>query len=473
MAGGQSFTASQGTPTLVVTIALTGILLTSAQGSVTPNNADIVPLVGQSSAVSAGTVAPSWEQALSGSEITSAAGTLTLVNNPSTSGGQVITSGAGSVTPAGDNLTVNISGEEITSASGSVSSGGQLLVGNEITSAAGIATASNTCAITGTASTCSQGAIGVAQEADDSFITSSHGNALAGMELALSGSEITGATGTILPTGDVTLALTGAESTGAAGSFSVAEEYALLGQAITSAQNNIGAPGGATLTGAESVVSAGNVFTTDDRDFALTGQSVTVGQGNAVTSYLAFVTGQELDIQQQEIGPRGATLTGLQINVGQGNVSPPIPDVVEDRPAGGYKWGGFDLRRKKKYYEYLPTPDEIEEERIRLGILPKKVQKAVAKVIEKASGVQTREQATNLAAAYFEEEQQRKLLETLRKEIASAKGKWQDEVFTVAHAMILDELQKRADREELQKMLADKAKEEEEINEVLELWMNL
>lgn len=145
-----------------------------------------------------------------------------------------------------------------------------------------------------------------------------------------------------------------------------------------------------------------------------------------------------------------------------------VIEVEGERPAGGWF-----RKKKKKYYEDLPTKEEVEEERIQLGILPKKVQKAVAKVIEKASGVKTTEQATNLAAAYFEEEQQRKLLEMLRNEIAAAKGKWQDEVFTVAHAMILDELQKRADRDELMKILEEREQEEDEINEVLELWMEL
>lgn len=130
-------------------------------------------------------------------------------------------------------------------------------------------------------------------------------------------------------------------------------------------------------------------------------------------------------------------------------------------------------RKKKKYYERLPTEEELEEERIQLGILPKKVQKAVARVIEKASGVKTKDQATTLASAYFEQEQQRKLLEMLRKEISAAKGKWQDEVFTVAHAMILDELQKRADHDELIKMIDDRAREEEEISALLELWLEL
>lgn len=346
MAGGQQITASQGTlladgghglaaqfsqGTLGVQIsyalsAPSGTFIAGETGLVTANTDGQVALIGSASTVSIGTVAPSWGQSITGIAITSGIGTVLPVINPSTSAGQVITTGAGTVTPAGNNVTVNITGEEIESFTGVVMNGGQLLAGNAITSAAGTATPSNTCAITGIASSCAQGTIGVAQEADDTYITSSHGNALAAMDVAISGSAITSAAGSVGITGDVTTPLNGTESTSAAGSIGFDQSFPITGLQINSAQYNVGAPGGAALTGSESTVIAGTIFTTNDRDFALTGQQFTVGQGSAVTSYLAFVAGQELDIQQQEIGPRGVTLVGQQINSAQGNLFGPRRD---------------------------------------------------------------------------------------------------------------------------------------------------
>jgi hypothetical protein len=237
------------------------------------------------------------------------------------------------------------------------------------------------------------------------------------------------------------------------GLFASAGNYVLTGQDVTFSigRGIIAETGSYSLNGQNANLLPGGIIHADTGNYALTGQDVTLSRTRVLRAETGYYT------------------LGGQIGV----VVPPAP--IEDRPAGGYGWGGFDIRRKKrkKYYEELPTAEDVIEEKIRLQALPKKVQKAVNKVIEKASGVQTKDQATNLAAAYFEEEQQRRLLEMLRKEIASSKSKWQDEVFTVAHAMILDELQKRADREALMKMIADRQSEESEINEVLELWMNL
>ena len=97
----------------------------------------------------------------------------------------------------------------------------------------------------------------------------------------------------------------------------------------------MGAPGGATLIGAEVLVTAGEIHTDDDRTYALIGQSMTISDGLAVTSYLAFATGQVLTVGQQEIGPRGVTLTGASVAVSAGVVSPPVTDPGTGGGGGG------------------------------------------------------------------------------------------------------------------------------------------
>jgi hypothetical protein len=136
------------------------------------------------------------------------------------------------------------------------------------------------------------------------------------------------------------------------------------------------------------------------------------------------------------------------------------------RPAGGW------LRKKRKeWYEELPTPEEIEAEREALGILPKKAQKIVKETVKAATDSVDEKQAALLAAAYLEETQQRSLVDRLRSKADKAKTKWTDDMFTVTRALILDELRKKADADELEILLKQQEHEEVEANEILELWM--
>jgi hypothetical protein len=140
--------------------------------------------------------------------------------------------------------------------------------------------------------------------------------------------------------------------------------------------------------------------------------------------------------------------------------------IAAERPAGGW------LRKKRKnWYEEMPTPEEVEAEREALGILPKKAQKIVKETVDKATDVTNEKQAALLAAAYLEETQQRNLVDRLREKTAKAKTKWDDDMFTITRALILDELRKKADADELEQLLRQQEHEEVEANEILELWM--
>jgi hypothetical protein len=118
------------------------------------------------------------------------------------------------------------------------------------------------------------------------------------------------------------------------GNVGIDKSFPLVGQAISVAQQSMGAPGGAALTGVEMSISTGSMFTTNDRDVALTGQAIAVQQGITFASSLGFAIGQQLTIAAQEIGPRVVSLTGLSINVSQGQLTLPFSGVVQ---AGGRK----------------------------------------------------------------------------------------------------------------------------------------
>lgn len=176
-------------------------------------------------------------------------------------------------------------------------------------------------------------------------------------------------------------------------------------------------------------------------------------------------------------GVAPAVLANLEIAVPAvahiyGALLPTVSDGTEaqaaEQPSGGWR-----RRRRRHWYERLPTAEEIQEERERLGILPKKAQKAIRAVVSSAIDVETQQQAATLVSAYLEEQQQRKLMDRLRKEAADKQAKWRDEMFAIAHALILDALRKKADQEMLAQLLAEQEAEYREINDILSLWMQM
>lgn len=356
MAGGQSFTASAGNLGRAVTIALVGAVISASAGTLTPNTSGDVPLTGQAATFSQTAPTPDYSRALTGSEITASAGTITLNLRPTDITGQAITTAAGVVTAEGSSVTVNISGVEATFGQGEVDGGSQFPTGSVIASAQGTCAVDLSFPLTGQEMTSGSGTISPAQEADDTYIQSSQGTAAPASSIALTGVEMTTAAGDVGVTGDVTLELTGESVTTEAGTIGIDEAFGLSGVSATFAQQNMGAPGGATLTGVEIVSTAGDVFTTNDRTFALTGQEITSAAGTTFASPLAFVTGQELTVSAQEIGPRVVALIGVEISASQGRVLP--PEVVIDTGGG---WPTHHKKRKKKRHhdEEMPAEEAV------------------------------------------------------------------------------------------------------------------
>lgn len=345
---------SQGSLGLAVTIALVGALITSGQGVANPNSDGVVALTGSATTVSSGAVSPEWPQALSGSVVTSANGTLTLTLRPTDISLPALTASAGTVTASGSGASAHLSGEEASFDTGSVGSGYQFISGLSVSGAQTAPSISVTLPLSGVEFTSSHGVVSPNQDAVDSLITSEIGNTTPSMAVSLSGSEIAGSQGTVSITGDAQIALTGSESTGQTGAVVHEESFSLSGQSFSSVQYSVGAPGGASLSGAEIIVTAGVIHTDNDRTYAITGQAITAQDGAAVVSSLAFAIGQQLDSGLQGIGPRTAALSGLVISAAEGAVSIPVVEAVSTVT------GGWPLPPRKKRRDEKPIQDEID-----------------------------------------------------------------------------------------------------------------
>lgn len=470
MAGGQQLTSGQGTVTASGgTIQLAGIASAVGQGDLFGSERGQQFTAQQGSITGNLTKNPDGVgDPYTGQVITSGQGTMVAQAGQLTLIGSAATISTGTVYPSGNDVTVNITGMDVDFFTGFIVNGGQPLSGIAITGAQGAYVLSNTLPITGIGVTFGHGSVGVEQDAVDVFITSSHGNSLANADVPLTGSESASAQGTLTITGDITLALTGEVITSDLQTIEHGEEYALTGGLITSGQYPFGAPGYAALTGSQVVVQQNDLYTNDDRTYALIGQGMVISDGNAVTSYLGFATGQVINVEQQGIGPRTVDLVGEQIITRTGEVTPPvvIADVI--RPAGGRR------RRTNNYlYDRMPTEEEVLEERERLGILPKRAQKMVVNLVKSAANVETRDHAATLASAYLQETHQQKLFDRIQKTAAEDKVKWRDEMFPITQALILDSLRRKANRDLLEKLIADEEAEAAEVNDILELWMEL
>lgn len=132
----------------------------------------------------------------------------------------------------GDVLTA-ISGSAVTSSAGTlVSNVAQAISGSEVTTAAGTVTpvTGATAALSGSAVTVAAGTVSVA------------------VSCALAGSEVTAAAGTVTPDSGTFVALTGAAVTASAGTMSVAVSVALSGSQVTSSAGTLTVPGASIWT---------------------------------------------------------------------------------------------------------------------------------------------------------------------------------------------------------------------------------
>jgi hypothetical protein len=312
---GQQINSAQGSVSAVGwEVPLTGAEVTTAQASVTANSDGTVALTGQESAVSAGTLPPSWGQDLTGEGVTSSQGSVAPDINPSTSAGQAITSATGTLAAlGGGDVTVHIDGEEITPRTGFLAVGPSELGGQSITTSIETVPPTTTVDLTGEGITSALGMLTAGQDADEVSISSEAGTAVGNISVELVGEVSTGELGEFEITGDEEFSLVGEVSAVGSGTVPPVLELPLMGQAITSAQQSMGAPGGATLTGAAFTATAGDVFTVNDREFALTGEASAMSAGSLFASPLAFVTGEQLTVGQEAIGPKNVELTGAEI----------------------------------------------------------------------------------------------------------------------------------------------------------------
>jgi hypothetical protein len=469
---GQQISAAAGTVTPVITngITLIGSAITVEQGITSVAGG----ARGQAITLFQGTIVASVGsgETLTGSASTTVSGILLPVNNPTTSAGQVISGASGNVVVGGNPVTVNISGVEADFFIGSLIAGTQFVTGQVSTTAAGTLTYVLTLPVVGIGASLAQGNIAASQEAEDTYIASLYGIQIANIDVELVGSDVLMDTeqGNVGTSGDDFKALTGSATVSAAGTLIAVPQLSITGQEISDQQGVFGAPGFASLTGAESAVVAGNVFLTNDRTFPITGQKMVISDGNAVTSYLAFAIGQVLNVSQEGIGPRIVNLFGEQILSRQGVVMPPA--VTEALVSTG----GFYRRNRTQrvpLYARMPTDEEVLAEREALGILPKKTQKLIVNEVKKIANVDTRSEAALLANAYLQDGPQRNLMDRLRNTAEDQNVRWRDEMFTITHALILDSLRRKADRELLEKLVAEEEAETAEVNEILELWMEL
>ncbi len=360
---GQAMTmAQQAVAALGVTLALVGSAITSQQGATSPNSDGNVALIGQEVAASPGTVVATWAQALSGSEATASRGTLDPAVIPTGLDGQALVSGVGTLTAAGNAVTVNLSGVELDVVPGDVLNGGTALSGAAVTTEQGAYGLAWTVALTGSEMVSASGAVFPEQDAVDTYIASASGQPVVAQTIALTGSELTSAQGDVDISADATFELVGQAVAASAGTAVATPLLAVLGQSITAAQANVGAPGGAALSGSAITATPGTLFLDGSRSYALTGQSVSVLDGQAVTSYLAFAAGQVISVEQQGLGPRAVALAGQPIAATQGVVSPPVPFIG----AGGGGWATYGtskerrrVKRKDVEQPAITTPAEV------------------------------------------------------------------------------------------------------------------
>ncbi len=327
--------SSQGTATPNLAVPLVGQVSTVGQGFVFANNNGTVgPLIGSSLSALQGNVLTPGSIALTGSAITSAAGTLSPILRPTDPVGQAMTSAAGVVSILSNNVTVHITGEEMTASTGTVDPR-PILTGLASTSAQGTVTQSADVALVGQAITIGQfPGLAVGQDPDDIRIISAQGAPTVSSTRALTGSAITGAQGTVGTSADASFALTGSAATSAAGTPGAAVAVSLIGASITGQQGTLGAPGGATLTGQAIVSGQGTVFTMNDRTQALTGSASAFAQGTVVSNASVSLTGEALSVSAGSFlavagGNIQQALSGQSMTARAGTLTASGGDVIQ------------------------------------------------------------------------------------------------------------------------------------------------
>jgi hypothetical protein len=192
------------------------------------------------------------------------------------------------------------------------------------------------------------------------------------VSVALTGSSATSSIGTLAPATDK--ALTGSSATTGQGDV-VAEigvVVALTGQEMTAAVGSVSPSNTVALSGSEATASPGTMVATPT--FGLSGQEATTEQGSVTQSRTVPLTGEALASSQGTMGIVGdvtVALTGQSMTVSLGVMG--VIGAAQETYSGGF----FELPRMKRVRS-------VEEERERLGIIPKKV-KQIIKAVAAAS----------------------------------------------------------------------------------------
>jgi hypothetical protein len=333
-------TDSEGTQTRIV----------SAAGNMGATQSDDTPIFGETSTVSAGTLTFTHAPPLSGSASTTGIGSVGVGNTPTQIVLGALTASAGTVTPSGFDVTVDLNAGEVemVAAVGSVGTASPITT-SAITSALNSFAAilnTPTDTLLGISSTFGQGTMAANQDVEDTYISSGSGAVVANPQQALTGTAITVSAGDVTATEDTTLDLVGEASTVSAGDVGFSNEFALTGAEILGEQYYVGAPGYAELTGAESIMSAGTVrdFTGEDRDFQLVGQGIVMTSDTALpVDFIMQPLDDNLITSEQYLYNVDVALEGIQIEVGQGRIK------LKSNQGGGHPHGpGKDKDKKKK-----------------------------------------------------------------------------------------------------------------------------
>ena len=227
---GSSTTFASGTVVANTSKSISGIDLTSAQGTVTPSIGVNVALSGNQATFNTGTLTPNTALALAGSAITAAGGSISASLSKALSG-LLASSEQGIV---GVSTVVGLGGLENTFSAGTIviPGGGPVtvaLTGTEIAFAAGTLTASIDKALSGNVITGAQGSVGVTRDSSlgGQAITSEQGSVSASLSKAITGTEITLVTGILQV--ELTKALAGGEIDFASGTIGISTSKTLNG----------------------------------------------------------------------------------------------------------------------------------------------------------------------------------------------------------------------------------------------------
>ncbi len=151
-------------------------------------------------------------------------------------------------------------------------------------------------------------------------------------------------------------------------------------------------------------------------------------------------------------------------------VAEEVDTGIADEVAGGF--GDAYARRRWEALSRLPSADEIRAERERLGILPKRVRRAVEAVAERelADAVVDQDSLEQSLREFANGVLQTRAESALRSEMAARGQPYQQEIPEVLRAILADGL-RRAVKAGFARRQA--AIEEAEINEILPLWIDM